>query len=62
MKINIIFLIKISWYYYIFRLMRSLGDHITDKYAVELIDYWEVVYQMKMRKAFRNKSIKMFGE
>lgn len=62
MKINIFFLIKIAWYFSIFRLVRSLGDHITDKNAVELIDYWEVVYHMKMKKAFRDKSIKMFGE
>lgn len=62
MKINLFFLLKIAWYYSIFKLMRSLTDHITDKDARELIDYWEVVYQMKIRKAFKNKSRKLFGE
>lgn len=62
MKINLFFLIKIVWFYYIFKLMRNLTNHITDKQAVELIDYWEVVYQMKMKKAFIDKSKKMFGE
>ncbi|RNC65689.1 hypothetical protein [Proteiniphilum sp. X52] len=62
MKINLFFLIKIAWYYSIFQLMRSLTDHITDKDARELIDYWEVVYQMKIRKTFKNKSRKLFGE
>lgn len=62
MKINLFFLVKIAWYYSIFVLMRNLRDHTTDKYSVELIEYWEVVYQLKIQKAFKNKSKKMFGE
>lgn len=62
MKINLFFLIKITYCYFIFLLMRSLKNHITDKHATELVEYWEVVYQQRIRRILKHKSKKMFGD
>jgi len=61
MKIKINIYIKLWWYFKIYRLMGALYPHITDKDAVELIDYWRVVYMQKISRLLSNESKRLFG-
>lgn len=62
MKPSIFFILKLAYYFFIFRLTRSVNNHVCDKNPTELLNYWEVVYQNKMRNMLKNKHTKMFGE
>lgn len=63
MKIRFFILMKLVYWFGIFTLCRHLHlNHITDKYASELLQYWEVVYRNKISVLLSDKSIKMFGK
>lgn len=55
MKITFITLIRIKYYYAVFCLMRNLRPHIVDKDAVQMYEYWEVVYQQKISRLLKEK-------
>ena len=63
MKIGFITLVKVLYWTAIHDLCRYLYlNHITDKYASELLKYWESRYRNKISFLLRDKCIKMFGK
>jgi hypothetical protein len=57
---RLFFLLKVSYYYAIFRIMRDIRlNHVVEKDANEFASYLEVVYQVKMKNIL-DKRAKMF--
>jgi hypothetical protein len=59
MKLHFLFLLKLYYYYAIFLFMRNLKYHVSgDSY--ELIEYWETVYHLKVKKIIKIKAKRIF--
>ncbi len=55
MKLRFITYLKLNYYFKIFKLMRSFRPHITDKDAIQVYEYWEVVYHNKIVRLLKDK-------
>ena len=55
MKLDLITLVKLVYYWQVIKLMTHLSPHFSDKESHEMIDYWLEVYRGKVRRLCKNK-------
>lgn len=61
MKIGFLFFIKLGYYSVVLCLMRYLPNHITEKNAVELLNFWEALYKQKISQILNKKNNQLFN-
>jgi hypothetical protein len=55
MKLNLITLVRLMYYWQVIKLMSKLKPHFYDKKSGEMIDYWSEVYKGNVRRLLNHK-------
>lgn len=55
MKLNLITLVKLVYYWNVIKLMSKMSPHFCEKESKEMIDYWFEVYRAKIRRLLKDK-------